>query len=260
MIQKYREFKFFETYETASWLEVAVLDPESFIEVPWDFEGVKESLGKFSKISILHYYIFILLSVEKRREYRKNFYDRGPEAIPEFKKVFEEYGICLRDETDFSPYGDDYDEYEHFCLWFEYHEDNFELLWEKITEEVFHLLFSNREFLLDFNKSLAQYLNLNPELVPCEFRSSLGKIKRSNYIPTWAKKAIYFRDQGRCVKCQSDLSGLLSTDRKIHYDHIVPLNLWGVNDPCNLQLLCEDCNLKKSGSEASTWTRYRDWW
>ncbi|MCK5485733.1 MAG: HNH endonuclease [Desulfobacterales bacterium] len=53
---------------------------------------------------------------------------------------------------------------------------------------------------------------------------------------------------------------MLSTDQVIHYDHIVPLNCWSVNDPCNLQLLCEECNLKKGGIHASTSIRYREWW
>ena len=30
------------------------------------------------------------------------------------------------------------------------------------------------------------------------------------------------------------------------YDHIVPLASHGANDVTNLQLLCEECNLKKS--------------
>jgi hypothetical protein len=254
-----KEFRFFETYETASWLEAAASAPESFMEIPWEDRNIAKALGNFSKVSLFHHYIYHLLAVEKRREYRKNLYDRLPDEIDDFKKVFKDYEIDLRDEKNFQPYGDDYDEYEHFYLWFLYHEDSFTLLWEKITDEVFHLLFANRGFLLIFNKSLASYLEEHPEKIPREYRDNNSKIKRAN-IPTWAKKAVYFRDQGKCALCLKDLTGLLSTDHVVHYDHIVPLNCWGVNDPCNLQLLCEECNLKKGGFHASTGIRYREWW
>ena len=200
------------------------------------------------------------MAVEKRREYRKNLYDRLPDEIDDFKKIFKYYQIDLRDENGFQPYGDDYNEYEHFYSWFLYHEESFTLLWEKITDEVFHLLFANRGFLLNFNKSLSSYLEGHPKLIPFEYHDNNGKIKRYSNIPVWAKKAVYFRDQGKCVLCLKDLTGLLSTDQVIHYDHIVPLNCWGVNDPCNLQLLCEKCNLKKGGVHAATSIRYREWW
>jgi hypothetical protein len=145
-------------------------------------------------------------------------------------------------------------------LWFLSQEGNFELLWEKMSDEVFHLLFANRAFLLHFNQSLADYLKSGEVSIPAEHLDEKGVIRRQPYFPTWVKKAIYYRDQGRCVLCQRDLTGLLSTDQRIHYDHIVPLNLWGTNDPCNLQLLCEDCNLRKPGTSAKTATRYHPWW
>jgi hypothetical protein len=260
MDQVSKEFRFFDTYETASWLEAAACVPDSFLELPWKDEYVKRSLGQYSKVSILHYYIYYLLATEKRREYRKNIYDRLPGEIDDFKKVFLEYQIELRDEEDFNHYDDEYEEYKHFFLWFQYQEKSFALLWERITDEVFHLLFANRGFLLNFNSSLSSYLKNNLELIPQLSRDSSGKISRANYMPTWVKKAVYFRDQGRCVLCLKDLTGLLSTDCVVHYDHIVPLNCWGVNDPCNLQLLCEECNLKKGGSQALTGIKYRAWW
>ncbi len=260
MKQAPKEFRFFETYETASWIEAAATAPWSFIEVPWEDKSVARALGHFSKVSLLHYYIYHLLATEKQREYRKNLYDRLPDDIDDFKGTFKDYQINIRDEKGFQPYGDDYDENEHFYLWFLYHEESFTLLWEKITDEVCHLLFANRGFLLIFNKSLSSYLEEHPKLIPPECRKKDGKIKRANNIPAWAKKAVYFRDQGRCVLCFKDLTGLLSSDQDIHYDHIVPLNCWGVNDPCNLQLLCRECNLKKGGMHATTSIRYREWW
>lgn len=255
-----RKLNFYETYETASWIESAASDLSSFIEVPWEDDQAINALVKYSKISILHLYIYNLLAVIKREEYKDNMYDKYPEDINEFMEVFTKYEIELKDENSFDPYDDEYDENEYFFKWFTYHEDSFEILWEKITDEVFHLLYANRNFLLIFNQTLSTYLKDNPEIIPKKYRDKNGKILRAAYIPAWAKKAVYFRDQGRCVLCLTDLSGLLSTDRVLHYDHIVPLYSWGVNDPCNLQLLCEKCNLKKSSNKAKTGIRYRDWW
>jgi hypothetical protein len=255
-----RKFNFYETYETASWIESAASDKKSFIEVPWEDDKVIKALVKYSKTSILHFYIYYLLAVIKREEYRDNSCEIYPEEIDSFRKIFRNYEIRLQNEKKFDPYDDKYDENEYFYKWFLYHENSFEILWEKITDEVFHLLFANRGFLLVFNQTLSDYLKENRDIIPFGYRNSNGKILRAKYIPTWAKKAVYFRDQGRCVLCLKDLSGLLSTDTSIHYDHIVPLSSWGVNDPCNLQLLCEKCNLKKSSNKATTGIRYRDWW
>ena len=152
-----RKFNFFETYETASWIESAASNMSSFIEIPWKDEQVIKSLVKYSKISILHFYIYYLLAVIKREEYRDNYCEIYPEDINPFKEIFSTYEIKLKNEKKFDPYDDEYDENEHFYKWFLYHEDSFEILWEKITDEVFHLLYANRSFLLVFNKSLSEF-------------------------------------------------------------------------------------------------------
>jgi hypothetical protein len=143
--------------------------------------------------------------------------------------------------------------------WFLSQESSFEELWEKIADEVFHILYSNRSFLLKFNNNLSHYLAKNPVLIPREARTKMGKIRRT-HLPKWVKRAVFYRDQGRCVFCDKDLSGLLSVQEGVHFDHIVPLNLLGTNDPSNFQLLCEQCNLQKSGRSSSTSYRYKSWW
>jgi hypothetical protein len=65
--------------------------------------------------------------------------------------------------------------------------------------------------------------------------------------PEWAKKAIYSRDRGKCARCGADITMELVSEG--HIDHIVPLSLGGCNDLVNLQLLCEQCNLKKRSQE-----------
>lgn len=263
MRNKTRQFIFHRTYEMASLVEACVSNSSSFIEMDWDNPDVLKCLSEFSKTSLLHHYIYAMISVEERRDLRKNndIYEDSEDERARVEETLRAYGINFLPYSKFLPAllvneGEDFP----FRQWFYFHEDCFGLLWEKMTDEVFHLLFANRAFLLQFNLSLADFLKSRKVNVPPEYLDQKGVLKRQAYLPPWVKKAIYYRDQGQCVLCQRDLSGLLSTDQRIHVDHIVPLNLWGSNDPSNLQLLCEDCNLRKSGISANTATRYHPWW
>ena len=115
-----------------------------------------------------------------------------------------------------------------------------------LSRELFFILFQNREFLFRFNTYMA---NANPK-----------KSNRCN-IPQWVKRAVKYRDRGRCVCCGKDLSGLIDCEDEasVHYDHMVSLNSGGMNDISNIQLLCSDCNLKKS-SDSYTEITYKDWY
>ena len=64
-----------------------------------------------------------------------------------------------------------------------------------------------------------------------------GKIART-VIPEAVKLFVYTRDQGKCVRCGSM--------KKLHFDHIIPVSKGGGNSEENIQILCEQCNLKKS--------------
>lgn len=262
MQYKTRQFIFHRTYEMASLVEACAVNSSSFIEIDWEKPEVLKCLVDFSKTSLLHHYIYSMISVNERENIfdRDDIYEDSEEERESIEVAFQAYGI------DFLPYSrfllDNTDGQGDFLFrkWFSSQQDKFELLWEKMTDEVFHLLFANRAFLLQFNQSLATYLQSGKVNLPNEYLDEKGVLKRQSYFPSWLKKAVFYRDQGKCVLCQRDLSGLLNTEQRIHYDHIVPLNLWGSNDPSNLQLLCEDCNLKKSGTSAKTATRYHPWW
>lgn len=247
----------------ASLLEACVSNSSSFMEIDWENPDVLKCVSEFSKTSVLHYYIYAMVSVEQRYDLLKNddIYEESEEARESVEAALRAYGIAHLPYSKFlsTSEGGTAEDFP-YRQWFRSQEEKLELLWEKMTDEVFHLLFANRAFLLRFNQSLADYLKSGEVNIPAEYLDKKGVIRRQPYLPTWVKKAIYYRDQGRCVLCQRDLTGLLSSDRRIHYDHIVPLNLWGINDPCNLQLLCEDCNLRKSGTSANTATRYHPWW
>ena len=144
----------------------------------------------------------------------------------------------------------------------------FEELCEKLAEEVFYVLFNNRQFLQSFNKYISGRVGCcDIDFAPFEgdeqqlvllFRKP-GVLKRVS-IPLWARKAVFLRDKGCCCFCNKDLTGLISVWSKQNYDHIVPLALGGVNDVSNLQLLCRECNQSKGGRSSSTSDMYQPWY
>lgn len=95
----------------------------------------------------------------------------------------------LKEET-YDILEDAFDDYL-FELWIG---DEYETIVNKIADEMFYILFLNREFLLCFN----------------HYMSRTHKTKFSHaYMPQWVKRAVFYRDRGKCVLCGNDLSGLL---------------------------------------------------
>lgn len=119
-----------------------------------------------------------------------------------------------------------------------YLEDNYYDVIENIKKEVLYLLFQNRTFLMNFNIFMSDVLS--------------GKSLRRN-MPQWVKRAVFFRDNGKCVMCQKDLSGLIDVEEKYEkqFDHIVSLENGGLNDISNIQLMCSCCN---QGKNTQTYT------
>jgi hypothetical protein len=263
MIKRTRPFVFQGVYEMAALVEACVENEESLGELGWADREVQLAAAKFSKISLLHRYIYAMIAVEQSRDYRKNADLYEADEIADIEALLQAY------EIDYLPY----DRFrppipeaevtsrveDPFYQWFLSEEAAFESLWERLTDEAFHLLFANRSFLLKFNRAVAEHLRRDPTIVPQEYLGPDGRIRRQP-VPVWVRDAVFFRDHGRCVLCQVDLSGLLSTDRTDHLDHMVSLADWGPNDPCNIQLLCEPCNLRKASGEPITGNRYCAWW
>lgn len=259
-----KTFKFHRVYTLVSVVEECLnYSSRSLIEIGWDAPNIVAKLSKPTKLTLLHEYIYAMIAVSQRDDYHHNddLYDDDETLVKPLEDDLQIYGISFEPVQKFKQrldYGDADDE-RPFRDWFDVYEESFEQLWEKSTDEVFHLLFANRMFLLKFNRTLAMYLEEGNVTLPPNVLDDKGKIKRVA-MPSWVKKAVYCRDHGRCVMCQKDLTGLLSTDRHVHYDHMVPLNMWGTNDPCNIQLMCEACNLKKSGGIIATGYLYPAWW
>lgn len=57
-------------------------------------------------------------------------------------------------------------------------------------------------------------------------------------IPSELRRAVFERDGGRCVECEATFD--------LQYDHVLPVALGGATSLENLQLLCADCNRRKS--------------
>ena len=60
---------------------------------------------------------------------------------------------------------------------------------------------------------------------------------RRESIPREVRRAVFERDEGRCVECGSNFD--------LQYDHVIPVALGGATTIKNLQLLCGSCNRDK---------------
>ncbi|MGW4393840.1 HNH endonuclease [Amycolatopsis nivea] len=135
---------------------------------------------------------------------------------------------------------------------------------EKLAEEVFFVLFGNRSFLHKFHGYIAGWIvEAGAELEASEnhlFRADAksATLKRVK-IPEWSKRAVFFRDRGRCSLCERDLNGTQSPINRAEYDHIVPLARGGLNDVSNLQLLCRECNNEKRVADVEPGRTYERW-
>lgn len=119
-----------------------------------------------------------------------------------------------------------------------------------IEEGVFHILFNNKDFLFKFNYRITEQIKkLKKEDFP-EYLQEDGYLNREN-PPRWLKDGVFFRDQGRCQECGTDLTKLFKLTEASNYDHIIPLRQGGINDPTNYQLMCEHCNKSKRDSSSA---------
>lgn len=284
------EGKFYQTYYFANAITNILRDQFGYLRDLNDFYGDDQYLAfvrPFSKYSALHCFIeFVINSIindeindidlEKRQERASNnkniyaFWERDPSILPinealtyykiehiSFQDWLKSGGKDFQQATD-NDVSDYYDKLRF--------EGEFDLFLEKAVQEVFFIAFQNRQLLLLFNDMMARQVAdiqlSDKNEIDDEYRdyfSSPGVLKRVN-IPKWTKRAVYYRDRGLCTICQCDLSGELNISNREHFDHIVPLAKGGLNDVSNIQLLCQDCNLKKRDIEIKTSNFYENWY
>ncbi len=98
------------------------------------------------------------------------------------------------------------------------------------------LLMAKKEIL----RSHVSTAKLRSEVAALEAIASRDHYPSRKPISDTVKRAVWVRDQGRCVGCGS------TTD--LQFDHIIPYSKGGGDSEQNLQILCGTCNRSKSDS------------
>ncbi len=271
------EMKYYDTYYYANIVHNVIMNAYKYLGGLEEFFGdqnYKIFLQPFQKKSALHKFIYHIIRVINLEDINDVMLDKVVEKLKSAEDVklpfnyacdqydipyikFNEWFIQNKKELD-SFNEDDIIEYID-----EYNFGEIDLLYEKISEEVFFVLFLNRVFLTAFNKFLSGYIEYleDDELEDEDIKYFTKKCKiRRTHIPTWVRKAVFYRDRGICINCNRDLTGLIVINNVKHFDHIIPLANGGINDVTNIQLLCEECNLSKSNKIIYTSNRYEKWY
>lgn len=277
--------RFYETYYFCNIIRNVLYDQFSYVRNLHNFYGDESYLNlvdPFKKHSTFHRFIeFIVddvfyentssIDLNKRKDNLKKF-SSPPSALrgEEYKKLpielalefhnieynsFEEH-LIEKDKNFLKCNEDDiYDYMTELRFTGEY-----DSLIEQTVKEIFHILFQNRELMLIFNDMVSKGIEFQVEDGVEELFKNNGTLKRKS-IPKWVQRAVFFRDRGRCVLCDKDLSGTLNYENLENYDHIVPLARHGLNDVSNIQLLCKTCNQieKKAGTPATS-NKYQSWY
>lgn len=244
------EYKFESIYDFT-----AIVEAHISIQWPlWNYseKQFEESSCNFRKWTLFHIYFVNILYNHFNRDFKKSQdYYEEEEVIESWYKLFETYEIYVPAYR--------FKESYRIHKWFLNRRKEFLQLFTCLAEESFYITFNNRNLMLNFNYLMKQMITDNIETFTIQNRSPKGTIKRIN-IPNWVKKAVFHRDKGRCVYCNTDLTMIFNTLTNKNFDHMVPLDLYGANDPCNIQLSCETCNKKKSNTNYSTTKNYLSWW
>ena len=227
----------------------------------WNFneEAFVQSALKFNRNSLLHIYVASTLYSHYIDEFQNNSDAIEEDGIESWINLMEVYKVRLKQK------GYDADNDDFVSTWFVKNKDSFIKFFGLIADEVVHFLFNDKHFLTLFNRLVRNVL-IDEDGIYAEFlkwpensRNKDGTIKRCP-IPQWVKHAVFHRDKGRCVFCNTDLTGLVNNFNKKNFDHIVPLKDYGTNDPCNLQLTCEHCNKSKGVTDKVPKYKYQSWW
>lgn len=253
---------------------------QNILSDKWDYlrlmDDFYETIGEdslclaFSQDNILKKFIQFILGYEAREELSEIFPEDYNPRKQHFKKTpvelwLKQYEIehltarqwlqeakgGTEDECFVDRMNDYYDE-----LWLT---GPMEELFRRRSEEIFFILFQNRTIcaqLIACVSGRVQQMKKNeyPEALRVD-----GILKRK-ILPEWAKRAIFFRDRGKCVECGKDLTESYSAFCEPEYDHIVPLKLGGINDIVNIQLMCKQCNRAKTGDTIFASHKYEKWY
>lgn len=259
MEPEYGTLQFWDAYSVAELTRYILEENSDDFEGLGDFADpgsprVLERMCRPHRWTLLHEFIAELFVESSIRAFEHRRDDMRDLVALEYRFILKGYGICPPQTTLPPETSEGYDEASAGII-----AELRELLpIGRIASETFHVLFTNRLLLREFNLLVARSVK---DMKVREFPHALkrdGVLSRAQ-LPAWARRGIFYRDQGRCAICQRDLSGVLSTDQAVAFDHVVALAAGGTNDPTNFQLLCQACNLDKS-AQATSSNRYILFW
>jgi hypothetical protein len=214
------EIKYFETYYFANMIKNVLDKPFAYLRTLDEFFGENNELSfvePFPKVSRLHDFIawsIDTISYEDMGEIDKlqnggklwidialNHYNIGNDN---FQTHLSSIDKNLETATD----DDIYEYYQELRISQIYH-----TLLTRMSEEIFFILFLNRQLLQNFNKmaffAIAGFcLDFGEPEINKHFKKD-GVLKRVN-IPSWVQKAVFHRDRGICTKCHKDITGLIN--------------------------------------------------
>ena len=81
---------------------------------------------------------------------------------------------------------------------------------------------------------------LPPSAEEIDVRDEASCLPGRRQIPVRVKREVWNRDGAQCSRCGSSM--------RLEYDHIIPVSRGGSSTARNIQLLCEECNRKKSNN------------
>jgi hypothetical protein len=85
---------------------------------------------------------------------------------------------------------------------------------------------------------VARFLEREEAELAAELTGGDESSNKRRGIPPEVRRAVWVRDQGRCVRCGGR--------ERLEFDHIIPFSRGGSDTERNLELLCENCNRAKS--------------
>lgn len=267
------EINYIETYYFANIISNILREPLDYLRGLNDFfgdENYKGFVRPFPKTSAFHYFIMFIIdniSYEDIKEYENEKFLSAKRRLwvevaleyhnfefDSFDKWLKESNKKRRNVID-----DDIVDYLNDLRLYGPYED----LLEKMSKEIFFILFLNRKCLQSFNSMISNHLHdaqisdLDDEQKRYFKRD--GVLARVA-IPKWVQRAVIHRDRGMCVSCHKDLTGIINVGGVENFDHIIPLAKGGINDVTNIQLLCKECNKVKLDHLVETSNKYESWY
>lgn len=120
--------------------------------------------------------------------------------------------------------------------------DNDEAILKVGLQEMFDLSYDQFLELVDKEVKVALYRGGDLSDLDTVFKlPELTKAKADiagRTISQEVKDLVWNRDSGKCAQC--------SSNARLEFDHIIPFSKGGSNTYRNIQLLCEECNRKKT--------------